>query len=575
MRDIAPPLSEPNLSRAEWVCRLFAADPVGFGGVICAGQPGPGRDALIARIKTLMGDARPFITIPSHVARDRLEQSLDIAATLAMGRPHFEQGLIARAETGIALLQGAERLSSDKAACLAAAMDANSVAQGWTGFGALICDESHDDHDAVASALKERAAFYIDTRDVSLSQLVPSSVMMPPMGAPVTVPDSVITELAQTALMLGIHSPRALIFASRAARMIAQWNNRNVVNYDDATLAASLTFEHRATCLPMPMESEEQAAPNPSTADANDESQDGPSHHEALSDRILEAIKAHLPEGLLAQLSATALGRSGRGGGGAQAAKLGKMRGRPVGVRRGDPRNGARLDVIATLRAAAPWQTSRRAVSEHHSSVIIRRSDFRIKRFKEKRETTAIFVVDASGSAAIRRLGEAKGAVELILADCYVRRDRVALIAFRGQAAEVLLPPTRSLQRARRSLADLPGGGGTPLASAIGMAAMMADDIRRGGGAVVIVFLTDGRANITRDGVADKARARSEADKAAEMMKLKGLESLVIDLSDRPDSSAKSLADTMDALYVPLPHADSGAIAKPVRAAMTSVRGRA
>ena len=77
----------------------------------------------------------------------------------------------------------------------------------------------------------------------------------------------------------------------------------------------------------------------------------------------------------------------------------------------------------------------------------------RILRFQQKSETATLFVVDASGSAALNRLAEAKGAVELLLADCYVRRDRVALIAFRGTTAELLLPPTTSLVRARRSSA--------------------------------------------------------------------------------------------------------------------------
>jgi magnesium chelatase subunit D len=94
-----------------------------------------------------------------------------------------------------------------------------------------------------------------------------------------------------------------------------------------------------------------------------------------------------------------------------------------------------------------------------------------VSRFKQRRETTTIFVVDASGSAALHRLAEAKGAVELLLADCYVRRDRVAMLAFRGKGAELMLPPTRSLVRAKRSLAGLPGGGGTPLAAGMDAAA--------------------------------------------------------------------------------------------------------
>ena len=104
--------------------------------------------------------------------------------------------------------------------------------------------------------------------------------------------------------------------------------------------------------------------------------------------------------------------------------------------------------------------------------------------------------MDASGSSALHRLAEAKGAIELLLASCYVRRDRVALVAFRGQSAELLLPPTRSLVRAKRSLASLPGGGGTPLAAGIDVSLLLADAVQRRGGTPTIVLLTDGRANV-------------------------------------------------------------------------------
>ena len=124
-------------------------------------------------------------------------------------------------------------------------------------------------------------------------------------------------------------------------------------------------------------------------------------------------------------------------------------------------------------------------------------------------------MVDASGSAALNRLGEAKGAVELLLAECYARRDQVALLAFRGRAAELLLPPTSSLVRAKRSLSALPGGGGTPLAAGLDAALAAAAAERRRGRTPTVVLLTDGRANVARDGAGDRARAEADALAAA------------------------------------------------------------
>ena len=193
----------------------------------------------------------------------------------------------------------------------------------------------------------------------------------------------------------------------------------------------------------------------------------------ALDEVILAAVQAALPPDVLAALRASAGRSRGRSQGKAGALQKSNQRGRPAGVRRGELRAGAKLNVIETLRAAAPWQPLRRreaaatGAEPARPRVLIRKDDFRISRFKQRAESTTIFVVDASGSAALHRLAEAKGAVELLLADCYIRRDQVALIAFRGSVAEVLLPPTRSLARAKRSLAGLPGGGGTPLAAGL------------------------------------------------------------------------------------------------------------
>jgi magnesium chelatase subunit D len=241
-------------------------------------------------------------------------------------------------------------------------------------------------------------------------------------------------------------------------------------------------------------------------------------------------------------------------------------------VLRGDFRAGAKLNVIETLRAAAPWQPLRRresALTGDASSrprILIRKGDFRIARFKQRTETTTIFVVDASGSAALHRLAEAKGAVELLLTDCYVRRDQVALIAFRGSAAELLLPPTRSLARAKRSLAGLPGGGGTPLAAGLDAAFALADLIRRKGQTPTVIVLTDGRANIARDGAQGRPRAEEDAVSSARQLRAAGITAVLVDTSPRPGPSGAQLASEMGARYLPLPHADATTLSKAVLA---------
>jgi magnesium chelatase subunit D len=183
-----------------------------------------------------------------------------------------------------------------------------------------------------------------------------------------------------------------------------------------------------------------------------------------------------------------------------------------------------------------------------------------------------VFVVDASGSAALHRLAEAKGAVELLLAECYVRRDRVAVLAFRGPGAELLLPPTRSLARAKRSLSALPGGGGTPLASGIEAAAELAAQLARQGDTPTVVLLTDGRANIARSGAPGRAAANEDALAAAQRFALAGLSALLIDTSPQASEAAQTLAQAMGATYLPLPHAGAEGLSRAVQLASRPMR---
>jgi magnesium chelatase subunit D len=247
------------------------------------------------------------------------------------------------------------------------------------------------------------------------------------------------------------------------------------------------------------------------------------------------------------------------------------------------PRGGARLSLMDTLRAAAPWQPLRRrepagqastavqvaalvAPPTRNPTLRVHASDLRVSRLQQRAATATVFVIDASGSSALHRLAEAKGAINLLLADCYVRRDQVGVIAFRGTRAEVLLEPTRSLVRARRSLAALPGGGGTPLASALEAALRMAGQVRRGGRAPVLVLLTDGRANIARNGEPGRAAAEADALAAARLLRAQSLTSLLVDTSPQPAQAARRLATEMGAVYRALPYAGAAELSAAVKA---------
>jgi magnesium chelatase subunit D len=185
--------------------------------------------------------------------------------------------------------------------------------------------------------------------------------------------------------------------------------------------------------------------------------------------------------------------------------------------------------------------------------IAIRAEDFHIQRYQQRSSSCLILALDASGSAALQRLAEAKGAVELLLQQSYARRDSVCIVAFRGAQAQLLLPATRSLVRAKRAMTGLPGGGGTPLALALKMAHEQAALLQRQGVTPILVVLSDGRANVTLQGLGGRTQAQADAQNWGQQWHSTGHRALWIDTSLQPDAQARQLAATMGANYLPMP----------------------
>jgi magnesium chelatase subunit D len=547
---------------------LLAVDP----GLGCRlrGPVGPMRDAILRALRQALPPATPWRMLPAGATDDRLLGGLDLAATLAAGRPVAERGLLAQSDGGVLQIAMAERLDAGVAARLASALDWGEVVTERDGFssrapctlGLIALDEGIDE--APPGALLDRLAFELPGDGIGGQIDPPDDAAVASARAllpGVAISDDAVTALVTTAMQLGVASLRAPLLAVRAARAAAAVAGRDAVEQADLEIAARLVLAPRATMLPVPPEppSEPEPPEPPDQPATNDhaEQPDGP-----LADRVLEAAKAVLPAELLAAL-ATGAALRGKMGGNTGVRLRAAKRGRPVGVRAGAPKGGARLNLLATLRAAAPWQKLRGAA---HGRIAVRRDDFRIRRFRQQTRTTTIFVVDASGSAAVQRLAEAKGAVELLLAECYIRRDRVALLSVRGRSADLLLPPTPSLTRAKKCLAALPGGGGTPLAAGFAAALVLATQVQREGQTPLAVFLTDGRANIALDGTPGRPGAEADALSVAGTWRAAGYSALVVDTSARPHPFARKLADAAAARYLPLPRADSGALRQAVRA---------
>ncbi|MBM3899926.1 MAG: magnesium chelatase subunit D [Gemmatimonadetes bacterium] len=581
---VASPLDART--QAELAATLLAIDPIGFGGAVVRAPRADIAESWLAMVRSLLVEGTPIARLPISIPDDRLLGGLDLAMTLATGRPVVERGLLARTDGGVLILPCAERASDALIARLTSVLDTQRTAPRGPFAGeptparvAIIAlDEGDGVDERTAAALTDRLAFHLTlSHEVSPdgALFTPTDLRVARASFPkVTISEARITTLVTVSLAFGIDSLRAVSFAVRVARGAAALDGRRTVRDDDCQVAAALVLGPRATRLPAPSEASAEPEPPPppsDPADAESERDERPSPEElqALEDLMIQAMQATLPIGLT--IEAPSQGpRQGGSAGRSGDDRAGGLRGRQVGTRRGDPRGGGRLDLLETLRAAAPWQRLRPPITGHEGRVLVRvrPDDFRIRRLIEPAGTTAIFVVDASGSAALHRMAEAKGAVELLLAEAYSRRDEVGLIAFRGNVAEVLLPPTRAIAAAKRALAALPGGGGTPLASAIDRARELAVQARRTGNDTVVVFLTDARANIARDGSPGRPQAEADALASASALRVLGGTTVLIDTSPRPSEMAQRMAEVMGARYVALPRTDAQGIHAAVAAAM-------
>lgn len=561
------PAPADPLDNAVLAARLFVLAPATFNGLTLRG-PGPSREALVAAL----GEALPLRRLPGHVDDERLLGGIDLAASLAAGRPVRQTGLIEEASNGALIAGMAERMDTGVAGRLAQALDESAAAL-------ILLDDSAEADDAPPASLTERLAFACDLGPSRQWQ----GVALPPAAgaladvAPLRETD--LRALAATADALGVDSLRALIFAGEAARGLAALEGRNAAEPSDLAGAVRLVLAPRATRLPPqeapePPPEQEPPPPPPPDGQPDDPSDTDRQQPEPdFSEILVEAAKAAIPAGLLEQLAQGKAPRRAQSSGTGQKRKA-ATRGKPLGARPGMPRGGHKLALIDSLRAAVPWQAVRRKEqgADAASPIIMRKEDLRIRRFEERAARVTIFAVDASGSAAAARLAEAKGAVELMLGQAYVTRSEVALVAFRGTSAELLLPPTRSLTRARRMLGELPGGGGTPLAMGLNAARDVAESVIARGRSAALVILTDGRANIAADGTPGRPQAAADAEAAAKAIAVRGIDSLVVDISARPGPEGAALAAALGGRFLALPRADARMLQAAINAVQPSAR---
>lgn len=589
-----------GLEMAQQALLMLAIEPR-LRGVVLAAAAGTGKSSLARGLRSifLQGEL-PFIELPAGIDIENLLGGIDVQASLVKGRMVTRSGVLARAHGGIVYVDGLNLLTDACANLLLAVLDDGEVRVEREGVSLR------------APAHFSLLASYDPAEGQPRTHLVDRLGMIVPLGAVadfdrrkqvmqhnlfmehaywqddvellrglvltareqlthVTITPEQIRDLSMAALAHGVQGHRVDLFAVYAARASAAYNLRSEVEGEDLQTAFKLVILPRATVMPAPQEThmpphrDHENAPSQTQVQEPQEQEENDAPPAALPEAILpppEQILAALETMLPETLEALPFQHVRRGKSGSRGTTAGK-RGRHVRSVQGDPKR-ARIDVVATLRAASPWQPLRAAAAHQptEARVYLEQSDIRVKQYRSKAGALFCFVVDASGSMALHRMRQAKGAVNTLLMQAYVKRDRVALIAFRGNSAELLMPPSQSVELARRALDLLPTGGGTPLASAL----LLMDDVatqarRRGILQTVCILLTDGRANIPfRAG----ANPQTELQQIGQYLQSTALRVIIVDTKRQylSKGEAQQLSEWLGGEYAYLPNASGEQIAE-------------
>ena len=565
-------------------------------------------------------ETRPvrLVELPVGATEDRVLGSLHLSKVLADGVAEYEPGLLARAHRGLLYVDEVNLLHDHLVDLLldAAAMGRSTVERDGVSvahaarfvlvgtmnpeegelrpqlldrFGLTVEIAAPRDPQLRAEVVRRRLAFdadpetfveaYADAERALTDRIAAARKLLPE----VELTDAVLSKVAEVCAAFEVDGMRADIVTTRTAVAHAAWNGRTTVTRADIRQAALLALPHRRRRNPFDAPGldedlldailgDEEPEPEPplppepegegegdSEGDSQGEgldtpprssgatrppSEGEPSSEGPAMESVIGAADPYKVRRF--EVTGTGAGESGK------RSRALTSNGRRAGV---DPTGQGGLHLVETIRAAARHQLAR---GRTEGRLRFEHTDLRTARREGREANLVLFCVDASGSMAARkRMEQVKTAILSLLLDAYQRRDKVGLVTFRGDGAEVALPPTHSVDIAARRLAELPAGGRTPLAEGLLTAAevLRVEKVRDPRRRPLLIVITDGRATHGADAV---ARSRQAAQWIAEHRTT----TVVVDCEQGPMRMglAGSLAQAMQATHLPIADVSASAL---------------
>ena len=572
-----------------------------IGGVLITGQKGTAKSTAVRALAALT--QKKVITLPLSVSEDRLIGSVDLEQTMKTGKAVYLPGILTEADgqilyvdevnllqdhiTDIVLTAHASKENRVEREGISAISDCQFLLVGTMNpeegqlrqhfldqFGLCVVVGSENKPEQRLAIVKARMAFEEDPQQfIELFAQQESALIKRIQRASQLLTSIPVTEanrlyIVSKCLEAEVQGHRADLTLEEASKAVAAWNGHGEITQEDIDEAAPYVLLHRRRNTEQPPEEQEQQTQEQEPQEQNDRNDapppdrkdsDGPPPQNPPQSRGKDQNFAMGKSFKVADFGHNASRQSHKGFGKRTTAKSAGKMGRYVYSVQQNLTGDLALD--ATIRAAAPYQVSR---NKNGLAIAIRESDIREKVRQRKYANLLVFVVDASGSmGASQRMTETKGAILSLLKDAYVKRDKVCLVAFRGNDAQVLLPPTRSVDRGVRLLETMAVGGRTPLNHGIskGMQVIQSELKKNPGILPYMIMITDGKGNVSID---QSMKPKQELMEISEKVRaFSHINTMVLDIERKGAMSfgiAKEMALRMGANYQKIETLNQGTI---------------